>query len=89
MLVTLALKVSLSRSLINPSVYREAHIGLFAKILLTLTNNKWPLGIDPDGHHFVVLNVSIIKKLFSLSLVVLLTHPFLMLYALFKDTVVT
>ena len=30
-----------------------------AKFLMTLTNNKWPPGIDPGGHHFVVLNVSI------------------------------
>jgi hypothetical protein len=29
------------------------------KFLLALTNKKWPLGIDPGGHHFVVLNVSI------------------------------
>ena len=34
-------------------------IDRIAKLLLTLTNNKWPLGIDPGGHHFVVLNVSI------------------------------
>jgi len=35
-----------------------------------LTNNKWPLGIDPGGHHFVVLNVSINKKPFFFSEVV-------------------
>jgi hypothetical protein len=48
-----------------------------------------PPSVDPGGHHFVVLNISINKKLFSLSQVVLLTHPFLMLYALFKDNLVT
>jgi len=29
------------------------------EFFLTLINNKWPLGIDPGGHSFVVLNVSI------------------------------
>jgi hypothetical protein len=38
--------------------------------LLTLINNKWPLGIDPGGHHFIVLNVSINKKPVFLSYVV-------------------
>ena len=36
--------------------------------------NKWPLGIDPGGHNFVVLNVSINKKRFFVSQVVQLTH---------------
>ena len=35
-----------------------------------MINNKWPLGIDPGGHHFVVLNVSINKKRFFVSQVV-------------------
>jgi hypothetical protein len=40
-------------------LFRCAQFGQNAKLLLTLTNNKWPLGIDPGGHHFVVKNVSI------------------------------
>ena len=28
-------------------------------LLETLTNNKWPLGVDPGGHHFVILDCSI------------------------------
>ena len=40
------------------------------EFLLPLTNNKWPLGIDPGGHNFVVLNVSINKKPFFVSEVV-------------------
>ena len=34
-------------------------IGRLAKFLLPLINKKRPLGIDPGGHHFVDLNVSI------------------------------
>ncbi len=30
--------------------------GLFKKIR---TNKKWPLGLDPGGHHFVVSSCSI------------------------------
>jgi len=30
--------------------------GLFKKIR---TKKKWPLGLDPGGHHFVVLNCAI------------------------------
>ena len=71
------------------ALFGKSEIGLNARLLNTLTNNKWPLGVDPCGHYFVILNVSINKKLFSLSQVVLLTHPFLMLSLLFKDTVVT
>ena len=37
------------------------------ELLQTLTNKKWPLGIDPGGHHLVVLNVSINKKPISPS----------------------
>ena len=29
-----------------------------AKLLLTLTNKKWPLGINPGGHHFMDLCAS-------------------------------
>jgi hypothetical protein len=39
-----------------------AKVGVTTKFLQPLTNNKWPLGSDPGGHHFVVLNVSINKK---------------------------
>jgi hypothetical protein len=28
-------------------------IGRNTKLLLTLINKKWPLGVDPGGHHFV------------------------------------
>ena len=45
-----------------PTLFRGAQFGIKVKFLLTLTNSKWPLGIDPGGHHFVVLNVSINKK---------------------------
>ena len=59
------------RVLINPTALLGAcEIDIFAKFLLTLINNKWPLGIDPGGHHFVVLNVSINKKPVSFSEVV-------------------
>jgi hypothetical protein len=33
-------------------------IGRFVKFLLTLTNKKWPLGIDPGGHHFGLPSVA-------------------------------
>ena len=39
-----------------------------AKFLLTY--KKWPLGIDPGGHPFVFLNISINKKLVFVSQVV-------------------
>ena len=42
-----------------PALFWCTQIGRNADLLLTLVNNKWPLGIDPGGHHFVVLNVSI------------------------------
>jgi hypothetical protein len=51
-------------------------IDLNAKFLLTLTNNKWPLGIAPGGHHFVVLNVSINKKPIFVSEVVTYGNPY-------------
>ena len=44
------------------TLFGGCEVGRFAKFLLTLTNNKWPLGTDPGGHHFVVLDVSINKK---------------------------
>jgi len=34
-------------------------IGRNAKLLETLTNNNWPPEVDPGGHSFVILNVSI------------------------------
>ena len=49
------------------ALFGKSEIGLNARLLNTLTNNKWPLGVDPCGHYFVILNVSINKKLFSLS----------------------
>ena len=52
-----------SRITINPpALIYPIWIFRNVKLLLTLINNKWPLGIDPGGHHFVVLNVSINKK---------------------------
>jgi len=46
--------------LINPTaLFRGVYFGENAKFFLILTNKKWPLGIDPSGHHFVVLNISI------------------------------
>ena len=54
-----------------PALFGDAQIGRKAKLLLTLINSKWPLGVDPGGHHFVVLNVSINKKLILFSEVVI------------------
>jgi hypothetical protein len=49
-----------SRVLINPTALIGAsEIDKIAKFLLPLTNSKWPPRVDPGGHHFVVLNVSI------------------------------
>jgi hypothetical protein len=42
--------------------FRDGRKGKFTKLVLILTNNKWPLGIDPGGHHFAFLNVSINSK---------------------------
>ena len=57
-----------NRVLVNPTTLLGAcEIDRIAKFLLILTNNKWPLGIVPGGHHFVVLNVSINNKAFFLS----------------------
>jgi len=36
-----------------------------------LTNNKWPPRVDPGGHHFVILNVSINNKPIFVSQVVM------------------
>jgi len=41
-----------------------------AKVLLPLVNNKWPPEVDPGGHRFVVLNVSINNTPVSVSAVV-------------------
>jgi hypothetical protein len=55
----LSLKTGMSSNPINPStLFRGAQIGRNVKFLLTLVNKKWPPGIYPGGHHFVVLNVS-------------------------------
>jgi len=35
------------------TLFGGAQIGRNAKLLLTLINNKWPLGVDPGGHRFV------------------------------------
>ncbi len=40
---------------INPSGSKPVAL---AGVLNVLTNSKWPPGIEPDGHHFVVLNDS-------------------------------
>ena len=64
------------RLLINPTALLGAcEIDKIEKFLLTLTNNKWPLGIDPGGHSFVVLNVSINKKLVFFSIALRLACP--------------
>jgi hypothetical protein len=43
-----------SRFFINPTELLGAcEIDKIEKFLLTLINNKWPLGIDPGGHRFV------------------------------------
>ena len=49
------------------TMFGGSELGRFAKFLLTLTNSKWPLGVDPGGHRFVVLTGSINKKSFFLS----------------------
>ena len=41
------------------------------ELLKTLTNNKRPPGVDPDGHSFVFLNDSINKKPIFFSEVVI------------------
>jgi hypothetical protein len=49
--------------LINPpALFRACEIDRNAKFLLTLTNKKWPPRIDPGGHSFVFLNISINNK---------------------------
>jgi len=53
-----------------PALFPDAYLRGKTRFLLTLTNNKWPPRVDPGGHHFVVLNVSINKKLFFVSYVV-------------------
>ena len=45
-------------------------IGRNAKFLRPLIDNKWPLGFDPGGHHFLLLNVSINKTAVFVSEVV-------------------
>ena len=42
-------------------------VGRNTKCLLTLLNSKWPPEVDPGGHHFLLLNVSINKKLIFVS----------------------
>jgi hypothetical protein len=42
------------RVLINPTaLLGVCEIDKIAKFLLPLTNNKWPLGVDPGGHRFM------------------------------------
>jgi len=48
----------------------QAIYGGVSHCFYMLANNKWPLGIDPGGHHFVFLNVSINNKPFFVSAVV-------------------
>ena len=48
-----------SRVLINPTALLDAcEIDKIVKFLKPLTNNKWPLGVDPGGHRFVNLTAS-------------------------------
>ena len=49
-------------------MFKWCEIGKNVKFLLPLINNKWPLGIDPGGHHFVA---SINKNQFFFSEVVI------------------
>ena len=53
------------------ALFRGVQFGRNAKFLLTLTNNKWPLGIDPGDHQFVALKVSINNTPFFVSEVVI------------------
>lgn len=53
------------------TMFEKSNLADFGCFLQPLTNNKWPLGIDPGGHHFVVLNISINKKPFFFSEVVI------------------
>ena len=68
-------ETNLDRKVSGVTIYPTAlfwrtQINRNAELLLTLTNNKWPLGVDPGGHHFVVLNVSIKNKQIFFSEVV-------------------
>ena len=58
------------------SLFGGCGIGLNVNFSEALTNNKWPLGIDPGDHHFVVLNVSTNQKpVFVLYVVTYKTSP--------------
>ena len=51
----LSLKAGMSNNPINPpTLSRGAQIGGNVRSLDTLTNNKWPPGVDPGGLNFVV-----------------------------------
>ena len=56
---------------------KGCEIGRDAKFLDTLINKKWPPGINLGGHHFVVLNVSIKKKPYSVLEVVIYRNTYL------------
>ena len=60
-----------SRVLRNPTaLFGGCEISRNARFSETLINNKWPLGVDPGGHHFLLLNVSINKTAVFVSEVV-------------------
>jgi hypothetical protein len=40
-------------TIIPPALIFTFQVVPNAKLLLPLTNNKWPLGVDPGGHRFV------------------------------------
>jgi hypothetical protein len=69
-----------SRVLINPAALLGAYeIDKIAKFLLPLQCKKRPTRINPGGHDFVFLNVSINKKPFFVSEGVLLNSQLLSL----------
>jgi hypothetical protein len=43
----------------TPTLFWGHQIDQKAKLLETLIYKKWPPRINPGGHHFVVLNISI------------------------------
>jgi hypothetical protein len=48
-----------------PTLIEGGLIGKNVKFLLAQTNKRWPHGIDPGDHHFLVLNTSFDKESFS------------------------
>jgi hypothetical protein len=50
-----------------PTLFGGCEIDRNVELLETLINSKWPPGVDPGGHRFAFLNVSINKKSFFFS----------------------